>query len=514
MKFCILAFFLLSVPFFCAAEEEKKISLQEAIEIALQNNYDIQNQRFALESAKAQYRQANVSLDIEAGAQAQYSRSQNPVDKDDPNYTISQQGFEIATTDNTLSEQTAGSVYLKKLFGFGLETKLSYTVKRAKNTSEYDYSSSYLAMGGTKLEEKARNTGDIALELSLPLFKSFKNSLTNLQIDAAKDYIAQMEFALSDTISQTIVSVSSQYWNYLLAYKNLENLEILQEKIEDRLSGMDTLIRAGVRSRNDFLALQVNVNENRRSVQDAKVQFSKAKMEFATTLGLSDFSVLGVPEDSFSEIDLSSLTPPKTAELNDDFFAKVEESRADLKSLKTQVEMALKKVQMSKVDSLPDASLNFGIGTTGTAYSDNLGETVTSGFKNVRGVNVNGTVSVSAKLGNNAKKGALEQYEAEYSTAVNNYNKAKNTLALQIQNAAEKLEIYKNQVSGADDVLSLQKTLYENEQKRFNAGLITVDDLLTQDQKHLSAELSYYQILINYMQAILEFKYYTAQMVE
>ena len=122
-------------------------------------------------------------------------------------------------------------------------------------------------------------------------------------------------------------------------------------------------------------------------------------------------------------------------------------------------------------------------------------------------------MGASIKLGNNTKAGAVEQAEAEYNSSVNEYNKARNTVAIQIHNATDKLEIYKNLVADADEVLVLNKQLYENEQKRFNAGLITVDNLLSQDQKFISAELSYYQVLVNYMQAILEYKYYTASLV-
>ena len=73
--------------------------------------------------------------------------------------------------------------------------------------------------------------------------------------------------------------------------------------------------------------------------------------------------------------------------------------------------------------------------------------------------------------------------------------------------------MYKNSVKNADEVLDLQKILYENEQKRFNAGLITVDNLLSQDEKYISAENSYYKVLINYLLAVLEYKYYTADLI-
>ena len=133
------------------------------------------------------------------------------------------------------------------------------------------------------------------------------------------------------------------------------------------------------------------------------------------------------PEDFFSELELKSIEVPLPENLNEDFFAKIEENRTDLKALKKKVDSAAKKVHMSQVDKRPDANLNFGIGASGASYSDSFGKTVSSGFTNIKGVNINGTLSVSAKLGNNAKKGVYEQAQAEYEMALTDYNKVKNT---------------------------------------------------------------------------------------
>ena len=495
----------------------KTLSLNEAINLALENNYEIKRQRYALAIAKSQFRQTKGTLDIEAGAQAQYSLKQNPVDENDPNYNYGYSWMNPSATygissDNTVQEQTAGSIFLKKLFSFGLETKLSYTVQRHKLKPNYSYDDFYF---GEKYEqEDGRNSGEVALEFSLPLFKSFKNSLTALQLESAKGYIEQMEYALQDTISQSMITVSQSYWNYFLACKNVTQLEILQKKIEDRNGNMENLIKAGVRPRNDMLAMQVNVNETRRQLQEAKVQQNKAKIELMTVLGTNDFSIISEPENPFAEIDLKSVQVPQGSDLTEEFFNSVESNRTDLLSLKKNMEIAETKIRYAKADKMPDASLNFSIGTTGATYSDKAGKIAGAGFKNNNhGVNLSGALGASIKLGNNTKAGAVEQAEAEYNSSVNEYNKARNTVAIQIHNATDKLEIYKNLVADADEVLVLNKQLYENEQKRFNAGLITVDNLLSQDQKFISAELSYYQVLVNYMQAILEYKYYTASLV-
>ena len=532
-KWALATSFLLSIlPTFAQEAESTpeinktpQFTLNSAIVLAIENNYDIQKQRSALATAKAQYRQATGALDFQAGAQAQYSMKQNPVDSADPNYKY---GYSFLTpkdntygifSKNTLAHQTGGSLFLKKLFSFGLESKISYTLQRSHNFPDYTYDKYFDALAESRgyskySQEMGRNVGELSLELSLPLFKSFANSITANQINSAQDYMHQMEYTLKDTISRSLISVSKLYWNYFITYKIMQQYEILQKKIEERNVNMSSLIAAGIRSKNDLLAMQLNVTENRRQLENSKVQFRQAKMELMTGIGVSDMNLIGEPQNPFSEVDLSAVNLPTLDEITDEMFAYIEANRSDFLTLSKRKHAAELKIKAAKVNLFPDANLNFGIGVTGTSYSDSAFNFLTAGFWNVRGANISGLLGVSAKLGNNEKKGVLEQAEAEYKAIVSEYNKIKNTLILQIENATEKLTTYKIMVSDADSVLSMQQNLYKKKKKRFRAGLITVDNLLNQDQKFLEAESSYYQLMTNYMQSVLEYKYYTATLVD
>ena len=520
MKKLISAGIIFFSVFLCAAQEENHFSLNSAIILAVENNYEIKKQRYALASARAQYHQAIGALDVELGAQAQYALNQNPVDERDPRYLYSYSFMSPASnygiySNNTMQQQVSGSVFVKKLFSFGLETKLSYTLQRQHDFPQYSYGRNFDTKNYSKYEqEKGRNLGQISLELSLPLFKSFKNSMAAMQINTAKENINAMDYALSDAISQTMMNASAKFWNYYLAYKNLELLQVLQGKIESRNGAIDSLIRSGIRSRNDILAMQVNMKENIRQIQDADVRLKQAKMELMQVTGISDANVIGIPDNPFEIVNLNEIEPPTLDDVNDELFAYIERNRPDLVAIRKRMNSYQYKMKMSKIDEMPDANLNLGVGTTGAAYSDNVFEAGSAGFRNVRGVNVNGAISVSAKLGNNAKKGAYEQAESDYNSCKEDYKKIKNTLLLQLQNCVQKLATYKEGVSDANEVMELHRTLYENEQKRFMAGLITTENLFQQDQKYINAVASYYQVLINYMQAILEYKYYTGNLVK
>lgn len=509
-RIVVLTIFLFSHRAF----SQEFLSLEDAIQLAVRNNYEINKQQYAIDAAKAQYMQASGALDFEVGAEASYSQKHTPVDKDDPNYTVqdlSSYGL-IGTiySDDATSRQTAGTVFVQKLFSFGLQSKLSYTMTRQKNTQDYLYSSNFPDEAKPE-EEKARNYGTISLELSLPLFKSFSDSITAKELENARSYIEQMNEQLKHTVSKTVVEVSQKYYQYFLAYNNLLLLQNLQQKIESRNKNMDSLIRAGVRSRNDLLAMQVNALENQRNIDSANVQFQSARADLAQALSVR--SVLPPPtKDSIPAVPITSADDAAQDEIDDDFTAKIVEKRSDLIALKKSMEAAEKKIRIAKINARPDATLALGIGATGTQYANDAGSFFVSGAKNIRGIDISTTVSVSAKLGNTAKKGAEEQAIAEYRSLASDYENALNTLEIQVKNAAEKLAVYKKSVQSADEVLALQKNLYENEQKLFNAGLITVDTLLSQDEKYISAENSYYQVLINYLLSVLEYKYYTATM--
>lgn len=115
---------------------------------------------------------------------------------------------------------------------------------------------------------------------------------------------------------------------------------------------------------------------------------------------------------------------------------------------------------------------------------------------------------------NNARKANVENAQASYKQAQVQLLNAKNTLSAQLKNNVSQLNSWRNQVVNANNVLELREQLYDNEQRRFTSGLITVEEMSNQDSKYLDAQIQYYQIMIAYFKSVLEYKYYTGSLVE
>jgi len=260
--------------------------------------------------------------------------------------------------------------------------------------------------------------------------------------------------------------------------------------------------------------MKVSVSSNQRSLDSAKVEYLRTKMELANMLGTADIDIIENPADMLDDLNLNQAPDLITVDdLDEDFLDYVEENRIDFRMLKDQLNSAKKGIKIAKINGRPDTTLGFKIGMSGTTYSDDFGQALTSGFWNVRGTNVNGSIGVTIKPFDRDTSGKVMEARANYETLMIDYEMKRNTLFLELKNTIEKLNLYRNSLLKAEGVYEMQNQLYDNEQERFRAGLIKLDNLIEQDQKFIQATQERYQTLVNYLEALLEYKYATASIV-
>ncbi len=500
-----LSLLFLSFPVFC----QEILSLDEVIQLAVENSLDIREKASGLARARAQYMQTKGGLDPELGVQGRYSITQNPVDSRNPSYY----SYGVAN-DNVQSHSAGGSVFIRKLFGFGLESKLSYSIQRSKRkysleTDDTIFKERYDDLVNPPYDNK----GEVSLDLNMSLLKAFNNSPVRMELEAEQNDIERMEHLLEDSISKVIISTSKSYWDYFICHKNHEYHLELDRVLEKRHSDMDSLIKAGVRSRNDLLAVRVSLMQNRNRIKNAEVSLRNAKMQLLQAMGCPESQLPGYPAVEFSQGGLYMDDLPEAANVDDELIDRIFSTRNDLAALRKAVDSAELKLKIEKASQLPDLNVGLTLGTTGTSYADGAGHFLGSGMDNIRGLNVTGTVGSSIKLGNGTKRGAVDKVQADYDIACAELARARNSLKLELTNAVENISLYRTMVDDSRAVLELQKSFYENEQKRFTAGYITVDSLIQQDQNYLEAQISYYQNLAGYLNSVLEYKYHSAQML-
>lgn len=500
----LILIFIIALPVVLSAQTLNNLpplSLEDALKIAIESSYTIQLKQAAVQEAHGRLRMAKGGADVTVGAEATYSVNNNPYGND-PYYGAN-------GIDNVKHDSLSTSVWIQKNFAFGLQSRLTVGAIRDLNTYEGGAAAD---MAQDQYGDKHTSRGSWNLELALPLFKSFKSAILANNIQAAKEYYRQLEYELTDTISMTVAQVSASYWAYFNAYKNVQMLDSLIQTLHERIDRMPRLIDAGIRSRNDLLGMQVNLIENERSVVSARIDLTRAKYNLQQAMGVD--TELGLPENSFPELESLDKNIPSEEDIDYPYLEQVASTRPDMLALQNQLSAAQAALKAAKAERRPDATVSVSGGTTGAVYGDSIGNYFSSYVKNVPGANFTGALIFSMSLPNNSRSGAAEQAEANYKQAQIQLNQARQQLASQLKQTVYSLNEYYDQVVSANDALKMQKQLYENEKRRFDAGLITVDDMFNQDSKYLIAETQYYSIMTDYLQCMMEYKYYTGNMVE
>jgi len=512
------AFLLLSILFIstCLYSEnnsestekiDKTFSINDAIECALNNNADILNQQAALMYASGQLKQAKGNYDVKVGAEAGYTSSYSPTDKNNPSI----QSGEEFLYQFIEGQQLTTKAYVEKLFAFGINARLNYQLSRA--TSKYrDGLYETLPYYDYYGHPKNNNTGNISLEVSVPILKSFNSAVADNNLKLANDNYEAMECNFQDTVAKVIMQTSETYWKFYISYEKVNVIKNLNQKSEERKNNISKLVSAGVRNKNERLQIEVNAMETARQLENAKLEYLMAKTELAQQIGIH-VEEIEDPEITMPEINFNDENFPNPDDYDRTIIEEIILARPDMVALEKNLKIAEQKVRIAQIEKRPDLNLSLNVGTTGNSYGDDFGNYFTSPYNNVRGVNWGGSLIFSMPIQNNAKKGELMQAEASYTEALTKLNRQKNIFSLQLNNAISALNSYKDIVKNAEDILNMQKEVFENEQKRFEAGLSSVDYLIQQDSSWLQANLNYYQTYETYLKYVMEFKYYTTGLV-
>ena len=392
----LILIFIIALPavlYSQAPESLPPLSLDDAIKAAIESSYAIQLKQAAVQEAHGRLRMAKGGADVTIGAEASYSVQNNPYGND-PYYG----GNGI---DNVKRDTLSTSVWIQKDFAFGLQSRLSVGAVRTLDTYE---GSEAADMVQNQYGDEHTSRGTLNLELSLPLFKSFNSAILANNIQAAKEYYRQLEYELTDTICMTVEQVSSAYWAYFNAYKNVQMLDSLIQTLHERMDRMPRLIDAGIRSRNDLLGMQVNLIENERSVVSARIDFNRAKYYLQQVMGVE--TELGLPESSLPKLDSIDKDLPSENDIDYAFMEKVASTRPDMLALQNQLSAAQAAMRATKAERRPDATIALSGGTTGAMYGDSAGDYLSSYVKNVPGANF---TSSSARAGSTEQQNRQRQ---------------------------------------------------------------------------------------------------------
>jgi len=446
-----LVFMMLLLPFQVFSQSyskqagQLKLSLAEATELAMDQNFSIEQAGFDVDKTRSQYQQSNAVF------LPQFSFEYNVISTDDP----------------------------LNVFGFKLKqevvTRDDFNPDLLRDPDTYEnYSAKFEARQPLFNPDKMMERGAV---------KSKLNSATE-QLRGTKNFIR--------------FKVRQQYYNLILHQKQLDVLNTALETASEHRRQAQNFLDEGLISREDFLAAKVYELEMESRILQTENDLKKVREELALLLGV-DGSVSLYPTD-----DMQFKPQPQLPGNLSDF----ELNNAQTRALDHQVSAAQKMVKSAGFSFLPSVNL-FGsyefnddkfVHFDASSYmiGANLRWNLFSGFSNAGKV-------MEAKADYRKAKSMQERHrldqENKVRQAVRSLNHAKielelteETIEQSTQNAEIRTNRYEEGLEKTTDLLEAETQLAEAKLKnvmalfKYNMSIAALEMLLERDFKKLTSK--------------------------
>ena len=286
--------------------------------------------------------------------------------------------------------------------------------------------------------------------------------------------------------------IEKMYWEIVALEEKRSTIKHLEELLDVLYKDVTSAIDAGVITESDLLLVKMKQNE----LKSGKIQLEGGirllKMNLFNTIGQNYSLVNGIADESRPHLDkvvlsdrLSSLLPPS------DYYIPEEEFAAgvtETELLEVMVEAKKLEKKLALGEYLPTAGIGVSYG-----YS-----TFTSSNSNAIGL---ATISVPiSNWGKGSQK--LKRLDNEIQKAVNEKEYLTSQLLLQARQLWLNLNVTWEQMKIAEENLALAEKNTYDQMARFNAGLVTLSDVLMNQTNMFEASENLIDKQIEYSKAL------------
>lgn len=484
---------LLAVPATAGAQpEELKLSLEDAVARAMENNADIAIQKLSPEISGQTVREIEGAYDVTLTADLLTTSRTSPAS----NVFA---GAENVDTDTLV-------------FNFGASRRLEtggfvdvlFDNSRAETNNVFStFNPSY--------------NSALDLRLTQPLLRNLWIDSTRRQLRVAKNNLAISDYQFRQTVVNTLANVKDLYYEFLYAIDSLEaarqNLALAQKFLEEN----QIKVRVGTLAPLDVVAAESEVATREEAVILAETALGNAEDALKRTIFPSNdpnmWRVRLVPSDR-------PTAEPVTVDV-DQAVARALENRTDVRAARKNLESADVSLSFGRNQRLPAVDLvatygSSGIGGTQLVREDPLGpvvDQIPGGYGNAAGdafgrdfptwtVGVNVSIPIPNRTGSaQAARLRVSRDQTEMSL-----HRLETAVAAEVRSAARAVEANFKRVESTRAARTLQERRLDAETKKFDAGMST-NFLVTQAQRDLAvAQVAELRAIADYRRSLVAFE--------
>ncbi|MFH0783649.1 MAG: TolC family protein [Pseudomonadota bacterium] len=442
-----------------------KLTLTDAVQLALVNNIGLQLQKDDVVSAKGAKEAAEGEFDIIAKSEGGAANKK---------MTPLVQGY--SEEDRTAQ----WSLGLQEKFTTGTEVSLNWKNSRYSSTPT------------TTLIDPVYDSG-LSLEVRQPLLKGFGVDRQTATLRASEKNVVAATFLVSTEAANLAAKVKGAYWNLVYAWQDKSVKELSLTLARKLLEETEEKIRAGKLASVDIYQPQSEIARREEGLISADRAIGLYEDELKLLLNSKDWHQPFIPTD---------LPPPAQAPPDlKGVEANALNNRPDLRAAELNIEAAKIQEEVALDNTRPSLAFVGLVGQGGTSdtYDDTLSDAVDSPKTQWQA-----GLTFSVPLQNSGAKGLYRQAGAAH-------NKAKNSaqlLRLQVQQSVRTTVrdvqlALKAMEATKKTSLATSKRL-EAEQAKFDVGRATTFDVLTAQDAYSQTLSQEKQSQVSYALALAE----------
>jgi len=281
---------LIVIPIYAQEEKTREITLSEAIKLAIENNFDLQIEKYNPEIADAQVHYQKGIFYPNFTSTLQNNSNRTPASSD------------LQGATKLINDDFSYNFGLSYLSPFGTNLSLIFQNNRSKTNSVF-----------TTINPRFNSI--LSLELTQPLLKSFGNENTQYYVIQAKNNKKIADYNYKQKILDLILAVQQAYWDVVFAYEDYKvkqtSLELAKKLLQDTQAKVDVGSVAPI----EILSAKAEVAKREEELISAENLIRKSENNLKTLIDGSDeisdllyrIKPIDKPSSKELELDLDSL---------------------------------------------------------------------------------------------------------------------------------------------------------------------------------------------------------------
>jgi len=481
---CLLVVFCV---FSVLCAEERVVTLVDAVESALRGHPEIHISREQYTVASESVREAEAPFDVIMSASLSRVHSYLPlIESSRISYGV----------DSTRLDTLGYDIDASKQFHCGATAIAGVGVIKS---------------GGSHSDTTSPNRGTVYFTVDIPLLKGAGTMATTSMLRAAKEERLASGYDMRNVISRTVLDVIGSYWNCIVAEHMLEVRNATEERASKVLEATKGLVKAGEYAEIQITQSQAFLSDAKVMQVAAKKAFLVARRQLALDMGISysDFGSLPEVVGEFPRYteDIVTLSV-------EELIGVALKQRADMHAVLKREEYSSIMYKMVRNNEKPTFDIDVNVGYSSVEEGKAGSKLFTSLKKNIGGPNASATISCQYPLGNRDARAETARYRSMYRQAeIRREEKARN-ISAEVEDALEALTMAIEKVRNAIESSEAISIVSAAEGKKFSAGISTVFELVTLEDRVTSARVKYEESGKDYAIALATLQYAIGDIVK